>query len=185
MLQLPASTRRCITLSCDTSVHLLDCDKFHRWLTPISLPSSTPTRTIFTTPQSQTPLHSLHYTFPLQRPKWEYRVKPSEQEDEAVLTITQIESDPTMKQEIDLIDVLRSFGALCVFADVDPLPMQHAHACARPELHQPPGPGRAGADPFGNKTRKLLWNPRCGREEPRVRGGDRCVLGGVGMEFLC
>ena len=39
-----------------------------------------------------------------------------------MLTITQIESDPTKKKEIDLIDVLRSFGALCVFADVDPLP---------------------------------------------------------------
>ena len=60
------------------------------------------------------------------------------------------------------------------------------HTRARaPELRQPPGPGRAGADPFGNKTRKLLWNPRCEREELRVRGGDRCVLGGVGMEFLC
>jgi hypothetical protein len=35
---------------------------------------------------------------------------------------TQIESDPAKKKEIDLIDVLRSFGALCVFEDVDPLP---------------------------------------------------------------
>ena len=39
-----------------------------------------------------------------------------------MLTITQIESDPAKKKEIDLIEVLRSFGALCAFADVDPLP---------------------------------------------------------------
>ena len=57
-----------------------------------------------------------------QAPSWTYKVKPAEQEDPAVLMITQVEPDPSARKEIELIDVFKSFGKGCIEADVDPLP---------------------------------------------------------------
>ena len=53
---------------------------------------------------------------------WQYSVPPHQQEDPAVLTITQIETDATLKKEIDLQTMYKQFGIKCLIADVSVLP---------------------------------------------------------------
>ena len=47
---------------------------------------------------------------------------PHQQEDPAVLTISQIESDPELKKEVDLQTMYKQFGIKCLIAEVSVLP---------------------------------------------------------------